>query len=76
MYYHTDPSRERVFGAIPDCEVFLVTQTESEYNRETYPQAGFYFAYGFPGCLWDSDPNGPYLTERKALEAAREQAGY
>ena len=31
-----------------------------------------WYAYGFPGCLWDSDPIGPFDTEAEALEAARE----
>jgi hypothetical protein len=38
-------------------------------------ESGFYYAYGFPGCLWDSDPYGPYNTEEEALTAARESAG-
>jgi len=42
---------------------------------EWYTDPGFYYAYGFPGCLWDSDPVGPFDTEEEALEAAREAAG-
>ncbi len=30
-----------------------------------------WFAFGFPGCLWDSEPEGPFETEDAALEAAR-----
>lgn len=33
---------------------------------------GWFFAYGFPGCLWDSEPNGPFDSEKKALDAVRE----
>lgn len=36
---------------------------------------GWYFAFGSPGCLHDSDPSGPYPTEDAALAAARELAG-
>lgn len=37
---------------------------------------GWFFAFGSPGHLWDSEqPNGPYPTEEAALEAAREIAG-
>jgi hypothetical protein len=36
----------------------------------------YWFAFGMPGCLWDSDPSGPYDSENQALGAARELAGY
>ena len=36
----------------------------------------WWYAYGFPGCLWDSGPYGPYDSEESALTAARESAGY
>lgn len=35
---------------------------------------GWFFAYGFPGCLRDSDPLGPYDTEEEALTAMREES--
>jgi len=33
---------------------------------------GWYWAPGFPGCLRDSDPIGPFDTEAEALADARE----
>lgn len=33
---------------------------------------GWYWQSCFPGCLPDGDPNGPFATEAKALEDARE----
>ena len=36
----------------------------------------WFYAFGFPGCLWDSDPVGPFETEAEALKAARESAGF
>ena len=33
----------------------------------------FWYAFGFPGCLWDGDPVGPFDTYEEALAAAREQ---
>ena len=42
---------------------------------EWWTGKGYYYAYGFPGCLWDSDPIGPFETYEKALEDARESAG-
>ena len=32
--------------------------------------AGFYWQSGFPGCLPDSDPVGPFQTEAEAIEDA------
>jgi len=37
---------------------------------------GWFAAYGFPGCLWDSDPVGPFDTEAEALTEARKAAGF
>ena len=45
-------------------------------DPEWYTAPGFYFAFGFPGCLWDSDPVGPFDTYEQALTEARESAGY
>jgi hypothetical protein len=36
---------------------------------------GFWYAFGTPGCLWDSAPVGPFDSEDEALAAAREDAG-
>jgi hypothetical protein len=33
---------------------------------------GWFYAFGLPGCLWDSEPVGPFATEAEALAAARE----
>jgi hypothetical protein len=39
-------------------------------NGEPMP-AGWYFAFGFPGCLWDGEPMGPFKTYESALASAR-----
>ena len=39
------------------------------------PRVAWYWHNGFPGCLPDSDPSGPYASEAEALTAAREAAG-
>ncbi len=31
---------------------------------------GWFWAAGFPGCLWDGDPVGPFTTEGEAIEDA------
>lgn len=33
-------------------------------------EEGWYFAAGFPGCLWDSDPVGPFTSSREARDEA------
>ena len=33
---------------------------------------GWYYQFGFPGCLPDGDPNGPFRTEADALADARD----
>ena len=30
----------------------------------------WFYAYGFIGCLWESDPFGPYESEQEALQDA------
>lgn len=37
-------------------------------------RGGWYYAYGFPGCLWDADPVGPYVSYAEAFAAMREEA--
>jgi hypothetical protein len=38
---------------------------------EIWPDSWWY-AYGQIGCLWDSDPVGPFASEEEALESARD----
>jgi hypothetical protein len=38
-------------------------------ERITY-QPGWYWWAGFPGCLPDGDPSGPFETEQEALQDA------
>lgn len=62
-YRYVDPSRETDIYSLPDVEIW--------YTQKVYKESGFYYAYGFPGCLHDSDPVGPFNTEQEALEDAR-----
>lgn len=34
---------------------------------------GWFYQYGLPGCLPDSDPIGPYATHAEAIDAMREE---
>lgn len=44
-------------------------------DQEVMPQDGewpdgWYWAPGFPGCLWDADPTGPFDTIEEAFKDA------
>lgn len=36
------------------------------------PEEGWYFGFGQPGCLYDSEPEGPFDSAKQAYEVARE----
>lgn len=78
MQAYSNPERENDPHALPDLEIFYLTEQESkEQVTETYDYemerggAGYYYWHCFPGCLPDSDPIGPFQTEQDALEDAR-----
>ena len=87
--HYSDETRAEDPYTLPDVEVFYMDQPtcdhcgrENKAARETcrfcgaiLPEfaPGWYFWYCLPGCLPDSEPDGPYPTEEAALEAVREQ---
>lgn len=71
-YIYSDPTRETDPHALPDVEVFTLGECKEDHASEWFAGIGWYFAFGFPGCLWDSDPIGPFNTEQEAINAARE----
>ena len=85
-YLYSDPERETDPHALPDVEVFQCDGWINDYDGsiifqppndgepdlwERFPDAWWY-AYGQIGCLWDSDPQGPFASEEEALEHARD----
>lgn len=75
-YQYTDPTREDLPHALPDVEVFHCPNDYAMHDdSDNACPHGWYYAHGFPGCLWDSEPVGPFDTEDEALQAAREAAG-
>lgn len=82
-YHYTDPTRESDPNALPDVEVFHYEPGIGSGNlsppefRQLSPVnldaegSGWFYAFGFPGRLWDGDPTGPFETEAEALAAAR-----
>ena len=79
MQIYSDPSRENDPHALPDVEVFGVSQMEVNYNlanldhadEYTITEAGWYWWSCFPGCLPDGEPNGPFATEAEAIADAQ-----
>ena len=77
---YSDPSRESELYALPNVEVFGVSQMEVNYNlanldhadEYTITEPGWYWWSCFPGCLPDSDPFGPFATEAEAIADAQE----
>ena len=82
-YEYSDESRASDPHALPDVEVFKHEEGDcgiacclcckNEKGHIVNLLGGYYYAYGLPGCLWDSDPVGPFDTYEEALAAAREQ---
>jgi hypothetical protein len=74
-YIYSDLSRESDPHALPDVEVYYFDGRHQPGDCWSVNPAGWYYAYGFPGCLWDSEPEGPFRTEAEAIAAAREWSG-
>ena len=76
---YSDPTREDESWALPDVEVFYVSQLVVNYNLANLDhlddgiitETGWYWWSCFPGCLPDSDAFGPYETEEAATEDAQ-----
>ena len=74
---YSDPSRESDPHALPDLEVFYMGEKDMEpdtvwqWGDGSFREPGWYWWSCFPGCLPDSDPEGPFSSEAEALDAAR-----
>lgn len=56
--FYSDPAREDVDTALPDCEVFQQTD-------------GWYWWPCMPGSIPDGEPVGPFEGKAQAIEDAR-----
>jgi hypothetical protein len=87
MSYHTFKPvctvHSTVSGSCHDCamghgsfEVFYVAEDalfgSAEQGQPEMMEAGWYWWACFPGCLPDSDPQGPFSTKQEAIDAANE----
>ena len=83
MAYHnlSCPETGGIYGSF---EVFHVDQIEAEImigdglsesfdpDTEVGDLVGYWWAAGFPGCLYDGGPVGPFPTYDEALADAKE----
>ncbi len=77
-YVYSDATRVHLPHALPDVEVFRVSEMEAHYNQDnadhadefTINESGWYFWYCLPGCLPDSVPHGPFESEEEAVQEA------
>lgn len=77
---HTERGKQVAYHTINDqpFEVFYLSEQEcKDYNdnqlNEFYETAftpGYYYAFGFPGYLHDSDPFGPFDSEEECIKDA------
>jgi hypothetical protein len=79
-YIYSDPKRANDPHALPDVEVFYDKEgnfgcfnfdDDGSFSSSLGP--GWYYAYGQIGCLWDSDPVGPFASEEAAIKAMRKE---
>lgn len=72
---YSNPERENDTYALPDVEVFYAGKGEVTWEGQEEPsEAGWYYWYCFPGCMPDSDAQGPFDTEEEAAQAAQDAA--
>lgn len=73
MRIYSDPTRENDKWALPDVEVFHMSESEAREMLGEESEGGWFYQFGFPGCMPDSDPIGPYATHDEAIDAMREE---
>ena len=78
MHAYSDPDREHDDHALPDIEVYFLRTSVIQQDGLTDEdgdqlEAGWYWQAGFPGCMPDGEPHGPFRTQADALADAREE---
>lgn len=66
-YVYSDPKRQHEVHALPNVEVYYL----EHWNADAEDGQGWYWRPGFPGCLPDGDPIGPFETEAEAIADAQ-----
>lgn len=78
MHIYSNPDREAGGNSLPNIEVFFLKKATilvcDMRDEEGDPfEEGWYWQTGFPGCMPDGEPNGPFATQADALADAREE---
>lgn len=89
MQFYTDPEREKDPNALPNAEVFewevpssataealLRYETLQNDDDDEPLEPGFYWWACMPGCLPDSDPQGPFESEQEAIDDAQNERNH
>lgn len=78
MQIYSDPKRESEPYALPNIEVFYLTEEQAEealvdsaYGFDC--EAGWYWWACMPGYMPDGDPMGPFETKQEAIADAQEE---
>ena len=78
-YIYSDQEREAEEHALPNVEVFEVDYylngdalPDEAHNLPGSETIGWYWQSGFPGCIPDGDPVGPFATEAEAIADAQD----
>ncbi len=78
MYFYSNPNRASEPHALPNAEVFFINDRAAKLARDRVEFAdteltepGWYYWFCFPGCLPDGSANGPYESEREAIDACQ-----
>lgn len=85
--HYSDPKRADDVHSLPNVEVFYLDSNDCnqiqidnscdcvgdcDCDNPEMLWPGWYWHACFPGCLPDSEPNGPFATEQEALADAQE----
>ena len=75
MRTYSDPTKANDPYYLPDIEVFYLTEKQAyelaEIEGEDPGGAGWYWWTCLPGCLPDSEAQGPYGSQQLAVDAAQ-----
>ncbi len=74
MTYHQFCEGSSEIESYGSFEVFYMTEHEALDAMNEHGMAGWYWCAGFPGCLSDGEPSGPFETEKAAYNNAQNGA--
>lgn len=78
MYVYSNPDRESDENSLPNIEVFFLEKAtifvcDMRDEGGDFLEEGWYWQAGFPGCMPDGEPSGPFASEKDAIDDARDE---